>query len=148
MKTLTSILFILSFSLLTIAQGNRDKIKALKIAFITEKLKEQDIRIHIETSGAYQLSGEWDWICLSPKKTKLPLEAIYKKADELKIIISNKHDFKFAEEQAKKVTQKCELYLQPEWSKREKMTPFIIDYVMKNPQWKISLQTHKYLNIP
>ena len=82
------------------------------------------------------------------KKTKLPLDTIYPKANELKIIVVNKNDFKFAEEQALKVTKNCELFLQPEWSKREEMIPLIVDYVMKNPQWKISLQTHKYLNIP
>ena len=116
--------------------------------YITNTLQNNNIKTHIETSGAYTLSGKWDWICLSPKKTKLPLETIYQKANELKIIIVNKNDFKFAEEQASKVTGNCELYLQPEWSKREVMIPFIVDYVMKNPQWKISLQTHKYLNIP
>ena len=119
-----------------------------QLDFLTENLQQKGIKTHIETSGAYPLSGKWNWICLSPKKTKLPLEPIYKKANELKIIISNNHDFKFAEEQASKVSENCELFLQPEWSKREKMTPKIVDYVMKNPQWKISLQTHKYLNIP
>ena len=116
--------------------------------YITKKLQSLNLKTHIETSGAYPLSGKWNWICLSPKKTKLPLEAIYKEAHELKVIISNNHDFKFAEEQAAKVNDNCELYLQPEWSKREKMTPLIVEFVMKNPHWKISLQTHKYLNIP
>jgi len=116
--------------------------------YLTNKLQKNNIKTHIETSGAYNLSGKWDWICLSPKKTKLPLNAIYLKSNELKIIIYNKSDFKFAEEQADKVSGDCELFLQPEWSMREKMTPFIVDYVMKNPKWKISLQTHKYLNIP
>lgn len=116
--------------------------------FLTSELKNIGIKTHIETSGAYPLSGIWNWICLSPKKTKLPLENIYLKANELKIIIQNKHDFKFAEAQSLKVSASCELYLQPEWSKRELMTPLIVDYVMRNPQWKISLQTHKYLNIP
>jgi len=116
--------------------------------FITKNLIESNIKVHIETSGAYPLTGKWNWICLSPKKNKLPLPKIYLSANELKIIIYNKHDFKFAEEQANKVNSKCELFLQPEWSNREKMTPFIVDYVMQNPQWKISLQTHKYLNIP
>ncbi|UNY97267.1 7-carboxy-7-deazaguanine synthase QueE [Zhouia spongiae] len=115
---------------------------------LTHKLKEKGLRIHIETSGAYPLSGIWDWICLSPKKMKLPKEEVYKAANELKVIIYNKHDFQFAEEQAAKVSGNCELYLQPEWSRREKMTPEIVDYVMTNPKWKISLQTHKYLNIP
>ena len=116
--------------------------------YITQKLQLNGIKTHIETSGAYRLSGTWDWICLSPKKTKLPLEEIYLKTNELKVIIYNKHDFKFAEEQAEKVSVNCELFLQPEWSNKEKMTPLIVQYVMKNPKWKISLQTHKYLNIP
>jgi len=118
------------------------------LEYITELLQNNKIKTHVETSGAYPLTGKWDWICLSPKKTKLPLDAIYPKAHELKVIISNNHDFKFAEEQAAKVSNSCELFLQPEWSKKEKMTPSIVEYVMKNPQWKISLQTHKYLNIP
>jgi organic radical activating enzyme len=116
--------------------------------YLTKKLQQHGIKTHIETSGAYSFSGSWNWFCLSPKKTKLPLEEVYKKADELKIIIFNKSDFKFAEEQAAKVGSNCELFLQPEWSKKEKMTELIVDYVMKNPKWKISLQTHKYLNIP
>ncbi|MEQ6122969.1 7-carboxy-7-deazaguanine synthase QueE [Pseudotenacibaculum sp. MALMAid0570] len=116
--------------------------------YLTKTLQSQGIRTHIETSGAYQYSGIWDWFCLSPKKTKLPLEEVYEKADELKMIIHNKNDFQFAEEQASKVGAHCELFLQPEWSKKEKMTPLIVDYVMKNPKWKVSLQTHKYLNIP
>jgi len=119
-----------------------------ELDYITNQLQINNLKTHIETSGAYPLSGKWDWICLSPKKTKLPLEGIYKEANELKMIISNNHDFKFAEDQAAKVSENCELFLQPEWSKREIMTPKIVDYVMKNPQWKISLQTHKYLNIP
>jgi len=115
---------------------------------LTSSLKKVNIRTHIETSGAYPFSGEWDWFCLSPKKTKLPLDKAYEEADELKMIIHNKNDFQFAEEQAAKVGHKCELFLQPEWSKRDKMTPLIVDYVMNDPKWKISLQTHKYLNIP
>ena len=115
---------------------------------LTSRLKEKGATIHIETSGAYELTGVWDWICLSPKKIKLPTAEVYQKANELKVIVFNKHDFQFAEEQAAKVNDKCILYLQPEWSKREKMMPLIVDYVMKNPKWKVSLQTHKYLNIP
>lgn len=115
---------------------------------LCELLQEKGIQTHVETSGSYELSGKWDWICLSPKKTKLPTESIYPKANELKMIIHNKNDFKFAEEQAAKVGDSCELFLQPEWSKREKMIPLIVDYVMQNPKWKVSLQTHKYLNIP
>ena len=116
--------------------------------YLTNTLQSNGIRTHIETSGAYSFSGTWDWFCLSPKKTKLPLDEVYKEADELKMIIHNKSDFLFAEEQAAKVGKNCELFLQPEWSKKEKMTELIVDYVMKNPKWKISLQTHKYLNIP
>ena len=116
--------------------------------YLTKKLQQHGIKTHIETSGAYSFSGSWDWFCLSPKKTKLPLEEVYKEADELKIIIFNKSDFKFAEEQASKVGSNCELFLQPEWSRKDKMTELIVDYVMKKPKWKISLQTHKYLNIP
>ena len=115
---------------------------------LTQMLGKNNLKIHIETSGAYDLTGIWDWICLYPKKTKLPKEKIYRYADELKIIIHNKSDFNFAEEQASKVNESCVLYLQPEWSKREKMIPAIVAYVMKNPRWKVSLQTHKYLNIP
>ncbi|KQC31287.1 7-carboxy-7-deazaguanine synthase QueE [Flagellimonas eckloniae] len=115
---------------------------------LTAALKEKKLQTHIETSGAYPFTGIWDWICLSPKKNKLPEEEIYAVAHELKVIVYNKHDFIFAEEQAEKVNGKCILYLQPEWSVREKMVPLIVDYVMKNPKWKVSLQTHKYLNIP
>ena len=115
---------------------------------LTQHLKNQNLQVHIETSGAYQLSGIWDWICLSPKKNKLPTLTVYEKANELKVIIHNKHDFIFAEEQAQNVNSKAILFLQPEWSKKEEMTPLIVNYVMKNPKWRVSLQTHKYLNIP
>ena len=115
---------------------------------LTALLKEKGLQTHIETSGAYPLSGTWDWICLSPKKMKLPTEEIYEQANELKVIVYNNDDFRFAEEQAMKVSSTCKLYLQPEWSKREKMIPLIVDYVMANPKWVVSLQTHKYLNIP
>ena len=115
---------------------------------LTDNLKKQGCQIHIETSGAYPITGTWDWICLSPKKIKLPEPDIYPIANELKVIIFNKHDFKFAEEQAAQVGEDCILYMQPEWSNRDKMIPLIVDYVMKNPRWKVSLQTHKYLNIP
>ena len=115
---------------------------------ITAKLRAAGLKVHIETSGAYPLSGYWDWICLSPKKNKLPTEEIYQYAHELKIIIHNKHDFIFAEEQAAKVNTNAILFLQPEWSKKELVTPLIVDYVMQNPKWRVSLQTHKYLNIP
>ncbi len=114
----------------------------------TKILKEKGLQIHLETSGAYQVTGEWDWFCLSPKKTKPPVKAAYQKADELKVIVYNFSDFEWAESHAKKVDENCQLFLQPEWSRREKMMPEIVDYVMQNPRWKISLQTHKYLRIP
>lgn len=115
---------------------------------LTQKLKEKGMKTHIETSGSHSLTGIWDWICLSPKKLRLPTSEIYQKANELKIIIYNSHDFIFAEEMASKVSDDCILYLQPEWSRRDKVIPEIVDFVMKNPKWKVSLQTHKYLNIP
>ena len=115
---------------------------------LTNGLKSKNKIIHIETSGAYKLTGNWDWICLSPKKRMNPLAEFYNVANELKVIVYNKDDLKFAEEQAKKVNSDTHLYLQPEWDNREKMMPIMVDYVKNNPKWKISLQTHKYLNIP
>ena len=115
---------------------------------LTLALKKKKMQIHIETSGAYEITGHWDWFCLSPKKNKLPTLEAYSLADELKVIIYNNDDFRFAEKQAKKVKENCLLYLQPEWGKREKVMPLIVEYVLQNPSWKGSLQTHKYLNIP
>jgi len=116
--------------------------------YLTAQLQQHGIRTFIETSGAYPLSGNWDWICLSPKKFKAPAPHVAEKADELKVIVFNKSDFLWAEEHAKMVGSNCKLYLQPEWSKAKEMIPLIVEYVMNNPQWEISLQTHKYLNIP
>ncbi len=116
--------------------------------YLTQQLQSRGIKTFIETSGAYPLSGSWDWICLSPKKFKAPLPAISQVAGELKVIVFNKSDFEFAEKHAEYVSDGCKLYLQPEWSKSKEITPFIIDYVMANPKWEISLQTHKFLNIP
>ena len=118
------------------------------MTLLTQKLKNKNLKVHIETSGAYELSGTWDWICLSPKKNKLPTQTVYDKAHELKVIIYNKHDFIFAEEQAEKVNKNAILFLQKKKKKKEEMTPLIVDYVMNNPKWRVSLQTHKYLNIP
>lgn len=115
---------------------------------LTQKLHSLGCRIHIETSGAYPLSGELDWITLSPKKTMLPKTEIYQKAHELKVIIFNNHDLVFAEEQAAKVSENCKLYLQSEWGKRDEMYPKITEYILKNPRWQASVQTHKYMNIP
>ncbi|RVU00890.1 7-carboxy-7-deazaguanine synthase QueE [Mucilaginibacter limnophilus] len=118
------------------------------LEYLTTKLHEQGIKTFIETSGAYPLSGNWDWICLSPKKFKAPTLSVAQKADELKVIVFNKSDFEFAEQNALLVGPDCKLFLQPEWSKAKEMTPLIVDYVMNNPKWEISLQTHKFLNIP
>ena len=118
------------------------------MTLLTQKLNDNNLKVHIETSGAYPVTGSWDWFCLSPKKNKLPVADAYVIANELKMIIYNKHDFIFAEEQASKVNPNAILFLQPEWSKKEEMTPLIVEYVMKNPKWRVSLQTHKYLNIP
>ena len=115
---------------------------------LTAKLQAAGIKTFIETSGAYPLSGTWDWICLSPKKFKAPLAAIAPLAGELKVIVFNKSDFEWAEQHAKMVTINSKLYLQPEWSKSEQMMPEIIEYVKNNPHWEISIQTHKYMNIP
>jgi organic radical activating enzyme len=115
---------------------------------LTKSLKDAGLQIHIETSGAYPLSGTWDWICLSPKKMKPPVEEVYAHAHELKVIVYNQHDFKWAEEHASKVNEDCLLFLQPEWSRRETVMPLISDYVMQHPKWRISLQTHKYIGIP
>ncbi len=115
---------------------------------LTNQLRSNNKKVHIETSGAYKLTGTWDWICLSPKKRMNPLDEIYQVADELKVIIYNNDDLKFAENQAEKINSNAHLFLQPEWENREKMMPIMVDYVKKNPKWKISLQTHKYLDIP
>jgi 7-carboxy-7-deazaguanine synthase len=115
---------------------------------LTKTLKDLGCRVHIETSGAYPLSGEIDWICLSPKKNMLPKTEVYQKAHELKVIVYNQHDFTFAEEQAALVNPNCTLYLQAEWSKCQEIYPKMVDYILANPQWKSSVQTHKYLNIP
>lgn len=115
---------------------------------LTDALHHKNLQIHVETSGAYPLTGAWDWICLSPKKKMPPKPEYYTAAHELKVIVYNKHDFKWAEEHAAQVNSQCELYLQPEWSRREKMMPLISEYVMQNPRWKVSIQTHKYLGLP
>lgn len=116
--------------------------------YITAEFAKKGIGTFIETSGAYPLSGKWDWICLSPKKTMNPLDEIYQKANELKVIVYNKNDFDWALEQAKKVTKNCLLFLQPEWSKSEQMMPLIVDFVKEHQNWMVSLQSHKYMNIP
>jgi organic radical activating enzyme len=115
---------------------------------LTEALKAKNIRTHIETSGAYPLTGRWDWVCFSPKKFMAPHSSVPPQADELKVVVYNPSDFQWAEEFASKVRPDCKLYLQPEWSREKEMVPAIVDYVKKNPQWTISLQVHKYMDIP
>ncbi len=115
---------------------------------LTRLLKEKGFTTNIETSGAHPYSGDFDWVCFSPKKFKKPHPSIYVEVDELKVVVFHPSDFAFAEEHAALVSSTCELRLQPEWSKAEKFTSEIIDYVKKHPNWKISLQTHKFMNIP
>ncbi len=115
---------------------------------LTEELHKAGFTTNIETSGAWPLSGEWDWICLSPKKFKAPLPEIPPKASELKVVIYNKTDFEWAEQWAARVSPGCKLFLQPEWSRSAAVTPLIIEYIKNHPQWEFSLQLHKYINVP
>lgn len=115
---------------------------------LTQRLRQAGMRTHIETSGAHPLTGQWDWICLSPKKFKAPLPSVYGQAHELKIIVYHKSDLDWAEQEAARTSPDCRLFLQPEWSREKEMLPLIIDYVKKNPRWTVSLQVHKYMNIP
>ncbi|MEO7209329.1 MAG: 7-carboxy-7-deazaguanine synthase QueE [Chitinophagaceae bacterium] len=115
---------------------------------LTLNLQYHQFKIHLETSGAYPISGNLDWICISPKKFKPPISENLKMADELKIIVFNKNDFSWAEEFAKKVSENCRLFLQPEWSKEKIMLPLIIEYIKENPQWALSIQLHKYIQVP
>ncbi len=118
------------------------------LVILTEALQSQGLETNIETSGAHPISGKWNWICLSPKKFKAPLPAIVPLANELKVVIFNKSDFEWAEHYAALVTSSCKLYLQPEWDKAAVVTPLIIEYIKANPKWELSLQIHKYINVP
>jgi len=118
------------------------------LSVLTDALKRAELSVWLETSGAHPFSGRWDWVVLSPKKFKQPHESAYAHADELKIVVYNKSDFAWAEKHAALVPDTCKLYLQPEWSKEKQMNGLIVEYVKQNPRWRISLQTHKYLNIP
>ncbi|HEV7782575.1 MAG TPA: 7-carboxy-7-deazaguanine synthase QueE [Chitinophagaceae bacterium] len=115
---------------------------------LTEEFRDAGLQMHIETSGAHPLSGLWDWICLSPKKFKAPLSPVLSLAHELKVVIFNKSDFDWAEKYAALVAPHCRLFLQPEWDKAAQVTPVIIEYIKTNPQWELSLQLHKYINVP
>jgi 7-carboxy-7-deazaguanine synthase len=115
---------------------------------LTAALKKAGFEINIETSGSSPMSGNWDWVCLSPKKFKAPLAESIAAASELKVVIFNKHDFEWAETYAKQVPASCKLYLQPEWDKASEITPLIIDYIKANPNWELSAQLHKYIQVP
>lgn len=118
------------------------------LTMLTEKLKAAGLKKNIETSGAHPVSGHWDWICLSPKKFKPPVETILPLANELKIVVFNNSDFEWAEKYAAAVSSTCKLFLQPEWDKAAQVTPLIVDYIKANPKWELSLQVHKYINVP
>jgi len=115
---------------------------------LTQALQANGFETNIETSGSSSLSGSWNWICLSPKKFKAPLPEILPVANELKIVVFNKSDFHWAEKYAAQVNSNCLLYLQPEWDKAAEITPMIVDYIKVNPKWRLSLQIHKYINVP
>jgi organic radical activating enzyme len=115
---------------------------------LTTALKTAGFQTHIETSGSSPLSGQWDWICLSPKKFKFPLEESVAAASELKVVVFNKSDIEWAESFEKRVSPNCKLYLQPEWDKADTMTPLAIDYIKAHPHWELSAQLHKYIQVP
>lgn len=115
---------------------------------LTNALKAAGFQTNIETSGSSPMSGHWDWVCLSPKKFKAPLEENISLASELKVVVFNKHDFDWAETYAKQISPSCKLYLQPEWDKAAQITPLVIDYIKANPQWELSAQLHKYIQVP
>ena len=114
---------------------------------LTDALKKENYKTHIETSAAYPLTGNWDWICISPKKFKVPIEENLIKANELKVVVFNKSDLDWAKKYAEKTNANCELFLQPEWSKEKEMLPIITEFIQQNPRWKLSLQIHKYMGV-
>ena len=115
---------------------------------LTAALNEEGFKTNIETSGSSSLSGNWNWICVSPKKFKEPLKEVLAKANELKVVIFNKSDFEWAEKNAQFVSEDCKLYLQPEWDKSAEILPLMIDYIKMNPKWQLCVQIHKYINVP
>jgi organic radical activating enzyme len=115
---------------------------------LTTALKKVGFEVNIETSGSSPMSGNWDWVCLSPKKFKAPLDESIQAASELKVVIFNTHDFEWAETYAKQVAPNCKLYLQPEWDKSNEITPLVIEYIKAHPQWELSAQLHKYIQVP
>jgi len=119
-----------------------------ELGALTKALQQVGFETNIETSGSSKLSGNWNWICFAPKKFKAPLPAIVPLANELKVVVFNKHDFEWAETYAKAVNENCKLYLQPEWDKAAEITPMIVAYIKDNPKWSLCLQIHKYINVP
>ena len=115
---------------------------------LTTALKKAGFEVNIETSGSSPMSGNWDWVCLSPKKFKAPLTESIEAASELKVVIFNTHDFEWAETYAKQVAPNCKLYLQPEWDKSNEITPLVIEYIKAHPKWELSAQLHKYIQVP
>ena len=118
------------------------------LGMLTAELHRHGLEIFLETSGSHPFSGEFDWVCLSPKRKQAPLDEAFPRADELKVIISDESDFEWAEQNAARVGEKCLLYLQPEWSVSDSMMPAIVEYAKRNPRWSISIQSHKYMRIP
>lgn len=118
------------------------------LGYLTDRLAERGLKIFLETSGAHELSGRFDWICLSPKKQQPPVESIFSRADELKVIVQTREDIEWAEANASKVREECMLFMQPEWSVYETMIGDIVEYVKANPRWNVSVQTHKFMHIP
>jgi organic radical activating enzyme len=118
------------------------------LSYLCKTLKDNRIQLFLETSGSEPVTGTWDWICVSPKRNHPPLQEVLQQASELKVVICNELDLVWAEENAKQVNKDCHLLLQPEWENKTHILPKIIDYILKNPHWRISLQSHKYMNIP
>jgi organic radical activating enzyme len=131
---------------LAVVTGGEPLLHDLQV--LTDILHAAGFQTNIETSGSSPISGDWDWICLSPKKFKAPLPEVAPLADELKVVVYNKSDFAWAEQYAAQASSRCKLYLQPEWSKADTMTPLIVDYIKAHPRWELSLQLHKYINVP
>jgi len=155
-KTIDEIVSIVSQNAASISDGKTEGLVVITggeplmhdLTQLTLALKEKGFETNIETSGAHPLSGTWDWICLSPKKFKSPLAEVVPFANELKVVVFNESDFKWAEQYALQVSPQCKLYLQPEWDKASSITPLIIEYIKQHPQWELSLQIHKYINVP
>ena len=116
--------------------------------YLTERLTERGLEIFLETSGAHELTGRFDWICLSPKRQQPPVDSIYPRADELKVIVESEEDFRWAETNAARVAAGCRLYLQPEWSRYDRIVGPVVEYAKANPRWNISVQAHKFMRIP